>query len=352
MRLLVLYEELAAYFMACVSEYSKSTGSAVLIIAKKPNASAPFELESTPTVEIKFREDLSKQDLLALAENFAPEAVFSGGWGYLPYRSLCKRYRRRIPVLVGFDNWWTGGLKQRLLAISSPFTVKKWYNCAFVPGSHQKSFALRLGFNEDEIRTGAYCCDTNLYSSAANTLKQKAADMPKRFLFIGRYAQVKGIEHLWDAFEAFHQSHPEWELWCAGKGEIPARKHAAIRHFGFVQPAAIQALIADSSVFILPSNFEPWGVVIHEMAIAGMPQITTPAVGAAERFVTDGTTGFIVDSNHTEALIGAMKKMAEMGNDNLFSMATNSQLLGASYTTHDWASQLLELLKSTAQRIH
>lgn len=351
MKLVVLYEELAAYFIACVTEYSKTTGSPVLIIAKQPNKVAPFCFDLHDDLQICFREELSEDQLQAKIDDFQPEAIFSGGWGYAPFRKVCKQYKKRIPVLIGFDNWWTGDVKQQLLSLGSPFTIQRYYNCCFVPGEPQKTFAKKLGFSEELIHTGAYCCDSNLYLKISSSLESKRNSFPKRFLFVGRYEKVKGIDHLWDAFLAFKKDHPEWELWCAGKGSITPREAEGIKHFGFVQPKELEELIAQTGIFVLPSTFEPWGVVIHEMAIAGMPQISTPEVGAAARFIQEGENGFIVPSGSTESIKNAMYQFAEMSVEAQFEMGAKSKTIGTSYTTKHWAENLLGLFQKTRDKL-
>lgn len=351
MRLLVLYEELAAYFMACIAQYSESTGCDVLIIAKKPNKVAPFKLSENDRVRIVFREDLAPAELEHLCDEFNPQAIFSGGWGFKPYRKICKQYRSTIPVLLGFDNWWTGSKKQRLIVALSRLTIQRWYNCCFVPGAQQKAFATRLGFKEGRIETGAYCCDSKLYTEVyKKTISKLDQDSPKRLLFLGRYEEVKGIRQLWSAFERFREEHPDWELYCAGKGSISPKAIDGVKHFGFVQPERLIDLVAQSSVFVLPSTFEPWGVVIHEMAIAGMPIITTPQVGAGYAFVKDGNTGHIVNTNETE-LYRAMCQIAQLDNHRFRQMAEASHTLGSTYTTTDWATRLTNLLERTRKEM-
>ena len=43
-------------------------------------------------------------------------------------------------------------------------------------------------------------------------------------------------------------------------------------------------ILQGCGVYILPSHFEPWGVSVHEMGVAGFPMLALPdAIGALAR---------------------------------------------------------------------
>ena len=58
-----------------------------------------------------------------------------------------------------------------------------------------KRYANKLGFKDDEICDGLYTCDTKLFNSFyLNTHIEKKSNFPKRFLYVGRYDDVKGLK--------------------------------------------------------------------------------------------------------------------------------------------------------------
>ena len=59
-------------------------------------------------------------------------------------------------------------------------------------------------------------------------------------------------------------------------------------------------------------RFEPWGVVIHEAAAAGLPIIASHLCGATTAYVRDGVNGFII-SPTVENLTQAMSLITELG---------------------------------------
>ena len=64
-----------------------------------------------------------------------------------------------------------------------------------------------------------------------------------------------------------------------------------VEMLGFVQPDDLPAVLERAGCLVLPSRFEPWGVVVHEAAAAGLPIVCTPVCGAATRLVLDGYNG-------------------------------------------------------------
>ncbi|HXD92158.1 MAG TPA: hypothetical protein VNX01_03045, partial [Bacteroidia bacterium] len=79
----------------------------------------------------------------------------------------------------------------------SPFVLKNKFSHAWVPGSIQKKYAKKLGFKDTEITLGFYSCDVDYFSSIRDKIAvQKKQNFPKRFIFVGRYYDFKGVDKL------------------------------------------------------------------------------------------------------------------------------------------------------------
>lgn len=347
MKLLVLYEELAGYFMACIAALAREQQARVMIIASPPAGEAPYSFHKIPGVEVLRRNEYSKKDLLEKVTAFEPEIILCGGWKRNFYRKIATLYKDKIPVVLGFDNPWTGSTKQQVLTAIAGSVVRQSFTHAWVPGSRQAEFASRLGFREDEILMNAYSADTDYFSSFYNSEKRNLQDHPHRFIFSGRYTSVKGIELLWDAFmEAKAESGSDWELYCLGKGDIPPRIHSSIHHLGFVQPGEMGKVIRDTSVLVLPSAFEPWGVVVHEFAAAGFPLILSDKVCAGEVFLDHGKNGFLFPSGDRDALKTCMVRMMALNHQQWKEMSRISHELSQKISPSAWAQTLSSLIKS------
>ena len=63
-------------------------------------------------------------------------------------------------------------------------------------------------------------------------------------------------------------------------------------------------------VFILPSTYEPWGLVVEEALYWGLPVIVSNRVGAGPDMVRDLHTGEIFDIEDPESLGKAIREIS------------------------------------------
>jgi glycosyltransferase involved in cell wall biosynthesis len=349
MRFLVLYEELATYFLTCLNHMAETESCKILLYMKKINSVAPFDFNNAhKNITIKEREGFTNEEILNDIEKFKPDFTYISGWIHKPYIQYISKLKLKN-VIIGFDNQYTGSLKQQIGAIYFKLFLKKHFKAAFVPGDRQVTFAKKLGFTDQLISKNVYCCDQPLYTSYyQKTSSAKQNNLPKRFLFVGRYVKEKGVDILWESFiELQNESPNEWELWCIGKGDLEPVVHPKIKHLGFVQPNDFLPIIEQTGVFVLPSNFEPWGVVLHEFACAGYPMISTYSVGATEQFLKDEFNGYLISPHNKTDLKNALKKIVSLTDNALVQMSRNSVELSKNITPQIWKESILKLVYAT-----
>lgn len=68
-----------------------------------------------------------------------------------------------------------------------------------------------------------------------------------------------------------------------------------------------RAYYAAADVFVLPTLYEPFGLVCLEAMAAGLPVVTSTSCGAAE-LISEGVEGFVTDALDVEAISGAMHR--------------------------------------------
>ncbi|HSH66950.1 MAG TPA: glycosyl transferase family 1, partial [Bacteroidia bacterium] len=247
-KVVFLYSELSGYFLACIKQLGSIPSVDIHIVHWPINKEAPFIFLEYGNINLYDRGKYKDEQLIKLIDTINPSFIYASGWMDKGYLKICRRYKGKIPVVVGFDNQWEATFRQWLMVLTSSFTLRAYYNHCWIPGEPQKKYAELLGFPINNILTGFYCCDYNFFNS--QYLKAKACKQlkfPKRFIYVGRYVAQKGIEDLWNAFVTLHEKHPnDWELWCLGTGDIPPFQHPRIKHFGFVQPSDMSHFIENA----------------------------------------------------------------------------------------------------------
>ena len=117
-----------------------------------------------------------------------------------------------------------------------------------------------------------------------------------RYLFVGRFIERKGIDVLLAAFRRVDRG----ELWLAGDGPLrsfvegEARGDPRIRVLGYADEESLPDLYRQADVLVVPSLFEPWGLVVHEGLAHGLPVIATDQVAAADDLIDSGVNGYVV----------------------------------------------------------
>jgi glycosyltransferase involved in cell wall biosynthesis len=347
-KVVFLYTEIADYFLKCLN----ACGSDVqfLVIHWPINKEAPFQFEIPENTKLVNKSSHSKVELQTLIAEFQPNLICCSGWIDKDYISFVRYFKsKKIKTCITFDNHWNNSLKQNIARLVSRFTIIRYFDFAWVPGETQKKYALKLGFKSNQIELGYYCADSNRFNDVYEQKLQHLNnnEFPHVFLFVARYVKHKGIFDLWHAFIKIKEEYPnDWQLWCIGTGAEWENRmmHQDIQHFGFKQPNELLPYLLQSSVYILPSHFEPWGVSAHEMALSGFPMILSNKVGSSEKFLIENLNGFSYTSGNKDQLKSQMLKMVNANNSDLIKQVNSSHNIGIKLVHKDWHNTLLRML--------
>jgi glycosyltransferase involved in cell wall biosynthesis len=139
-----------------------------------------------------------------------------------------------------------------------------------------------------------------------------SAPEPSRLLCVGRLIPIKGHIVLLRAFAEVRREFPAARLAIAGRGPLEPALRAlaaelkiddAVEFLGHVAP--IQGEIERSSVVVVPSMGEGFGMVALEAMERARP-VVAAAIGGLGELVADGETGFLVPPAEVEPLVAAV----------------------------------------------
>lgn len=141
-----------------------------------------------------------------------------------------------------------------------------------------------------------------------------------RVIAIGRYAYEKGYDLLLQAWAIVEKQYPDWRLDLYGMGnrnpyeellkELHVNPERCLLHGSL---SDVMKAYLDSSLLVLPSRTEGFGLVLLEAMACGVPVVAFDCSSGPGSIVSDGVDGILVPSNDIESL--AARMMLLMGNE-------------------------------------
>ncbi len=79
---------------------------------------------------------------------------------------------------------------------------------------------------------------------------------------------------------------------------------------GFVNQSELPDVYGLADMFVMPSESEPWGLVLNEAMVAGLPPVVAAEVGAARDLITNGVTGYAFAGGRWDAMAAHVAALA------------------------------------------
>ncbi|MBN6033767.1 glycosyltransferase family 4 protein [Amycolatopsis sp. 195334CR] len=133
-------------------------------------------------------------------------------------------------------------------------------------------------------------------------------------LYFGRLEWEKGVQDLLAALPRIRRDHPGTRLVVAGKGRHleelveqakKLRIRRAVEFVGHLSDRDLRAVLSAADAVVLPSRYEPFGIVALEAAAAKAPLVASTAGGLGE-VVVDQVTGLAFTPGDVAALGAAV----------------------------------------------
>lgn len=354
--ILYLHSEYVAYLDAVLSTLSRDYRLNVTVVSWDEGLLKPYRVPDIPGVSFIKRSTLDERGLANLIETVSPEVIVTSGWMDRGYVSAIRRLRSdkpRVPLIVtGMDSQWLGTLRQRLGALYFRKCLLSIYDYAWVAGGRQYEYAKRLGFVQDRIIFDVLSANNELFALPDSEIRSRVVRNSKTFLYVGNLREVKGVDVLIEAFALYREdSKDPWSLTIVGNGELveSVKNREGIHWLDFLPQNRLVNVIQDSSVFVLPSRLDKWGVVVQEFALAGMPLIVTKTVGSGDTFCISDYNGFVIAPDSPIELAKAMRRFEQMESSDLLKMGLRSSVLGRRISPETSAANLMKVVVAAAK---
>jgi glycosyltransferase involved in cell wall biosynthesis len=208
--------------------------------------------------------------------------------------------------------------------------AKRWFwpalfrlaDIVIVPSTRGAELMRSLGLPPDRVVLTPYVVDNDWWSERAATVERAAVrrawgvpqDAPV-VLFCAKFQSWKRPLDLLRAFAA--SDVPGAHLIFAGEGplrhEMQAEAHSLglngrVRFIGFANQTELPEIYRASDLMVLPSEYEPFGVVVNEAMLCGCPVVVSDRVGAGYDLISPGENGFVFPFGDVDSLAAILRR--------------------------------------------
>ena len=254
-----------------------------------------------------------------------PDVVVVGGFAH-PTMLLAILWSRlhRVPFALVSE---TQGLTPRSLwkAVARAPVVRWAVGGASVflaTGGPAADYLQSLGAVSDRIFLFPNVPDISLIRQEALSLESRRDEIRETipgpdgplYLFVGRLVRHKGVSALLESYKEVKASMPTARLVIVGdgpeRGALEAQAAALqikdVTFVGSARPDDVISYYVAADCFVLPSEYEPYGVVVLEALACGLPAVVTDRVGSATDLIDENRKGRVVPYGNQAALVRSM----------------------------------------------
>jgi glycosyltransferase involved in cell wall biosynthesis len=257
-----------------------------------------------------------------ISEIKGADVLWLHGWGSPIMRKvLTQACRPGVPVLMRGENCDLampdgkgprGWLKRRYIA-----WVLKRCHAFLAIGMVNKNYYLRRGISPDRIFPMPYAIDNENFTAKAKEVASQRLNLKAEFdiapeqkvvLFVGKFMPRKRPDFLVRAMNRVDWLGVKPALVFVGSGELEKELRVMAPDavfLGFQNQSALPAFYDMADVMVVPSEREPWGLVVNEAMACGTAVIASDQVGCAVDLIDDAC-GRIFPSGDVSALADAL----------------------------------------------
>lgn len=140
----------------------------------------------------------------------------------------------------------------------------------------------------------------------------------KRVIAAGRLVRQKNFASLIRAWKEVQAKHPDWKLDIYGEGSLKTSLEKLIADLRLEGAVCLQGKtqeifkeMTNSSIFVLSSIYEGFGLVIVEAMSCGLPVVSYACPCGPKDIIEDGKDGFLVEVNDEQTLAARINQLIE-----------------------------------------
>lgn len=347
-RILIIWDRIGDYHRARIAALEQAVGPENVLYADLGGADALYGWNTTGQSDRYFllsRRPVEQRDLAGRLAAFwrivrdrGVTRLAIAGYGrpeYVLFILLGRLLGCRITLFA--ESWYgEGRAKNRLKGLFLRACCHGFLLSGIRAREH---FEQRLGIPPWRIFIPYSVVDNDHFAQRSGAPREKIV------LCVARFSPEKNLPLLIRSFEASRLAATH-HLRIIGGGPQEEALRAAIKDprrvelAGWVGYRDLPAEYARARFFVLPSRFEPWGLVVNEAMAAGLPVIVSDACGCQPDLVGPAN-GFVFPAGDGAALTGIFDRIAGLDSLQWEAMSTESRRIIGSLSCTAWARQLV-----------
>lgn len=275
---------------------------------------------------------------------FKPDVINLTGYnemGTLPVLILAKFLQIKTIITVESVAHIGGNLE--LLKGVYKKLVYKLVDGIFAQGLNTIRFLFEQGVPKSKILTFLNAFDQEKFSVTTTNSEHSKPYL----LYVGRLSPEKNIDAL---LRLMH--HVDLELLIIGDGPERERlekiRGENVHFLGSISWTKLPNYYAGAICLVLPSTYEPWGMVANEAQTSGKPIICTEVCGCANDLVINGYSGLVVQDFDVEKdlIVEFLKTLPANGPKYEKFAKRNSQIFSVGRISQEMITGMKKLTKS------
>lgn len=129
----------------------------------------------------------------------------------------------------------------------------------------------------------------------------------KRAIFVGRLVEQKCLPDLINVWRLIHERHSDWQLDVFGEGQMDSISDIKL----FIHPPTsnIMEEYINSSMLLMTSIYEPFGLVLPEAMSCGLPVVAFDCPYGPADIITDGVDGFLIKNRNIDLFVQRVSEL-------------------------------------------
>ena len=204
-------------------------------------------------------------------------------------------------------------------------------------------------FYQAKTKTKCICIPNSLdeYPTRYSSLQEK------NIISVGRLSYEKGYDELIDVFKLVNEKYPDWKLNIIGDGKEYVAIQKKIKNYnlennikihGYQKKEYINEYLFNSSMYVLPSRSDSFGIVLLEAFSYGLPCVAFTRAEGAKELISDNWDGYLIKDSSKEQMA---KRICELiGNVNRrVIMGANAIKKAQKYNTNNIKELWIEIIE-------